>query len=197
MAVTGDGSSIYIANTAQNQIVRLTRDGKLRAVAGSGEPGHADGLCDEALFDRPTALALADDDRTLMVVDQRGAVIRRIHLEQGAACTGLRLAEPEAPPPKLAGVESSVVARFPSGLRLRGEFAPASGTVLVGAFDGTLSHIVLGGRRPMIAPIIGGTGGQDGPCETAQLSGSRGCTLPSRRTALSGSLSGCHPASTA
>ena len=172
MAVTGDGSSIYIANTAQNQIVRLTRDGKLRAVAGSGERGHADGPCDEALFDRPTALALADDDRTLMVGDQRGAVIRRIHLEQGAACAGLRLAEPEAPPPKLAGVESRVVARFPSGLRLRGEFAPASGTVLVGAFDGTLSHIVLGRRRPMIAPIIGGTGGQDGPCETAQLSGS-------------------------
>ena len=43
-----------------------------------------------------------------------------------------------------------------------------------GCFDGALNHIVLGrDRAPIITPIIGGTGGQDGPCETAQLSGSR------------------------
>lgn len=176
LAVTGDGAFIYIANTAQNQIVRLTREGQLQAVAGTGERGHADGPCDEALFDRPTALALADDDRTLMVVDQRGAYLRRIDLDQSAACPGnLQLAEPEPPPPKLAGVESRVVARFPSGIRLHhGRFAASSENVLVGVHDGSLSHIVLSrDGHPVIEPIIGGTSGQDGPCETAQLSGPR------------------------
>ena len=173
LAVSGDGSSIYISNTAQNQIVRLTRDGELRAVAGTGEPGHADGACDGALFDRPGALALTDDDRTLMVVDQRGATIRRIDLGRTAPCVGrLPLAEPEAPPPKLAGVESRVVARFPSGVRLRGEFAPGPENVLVGVVDGSLSRIVLGlDRLPTIVPLIGGTEGHDGLCGTAQLHG--------------------------
>lgn len=173
LAVTSDGSFIYIANTAQNQIVRLTREGELQAVAGTGERGHADGPCDEALFDRPAALALADDDRALMVVDQRGAYLRRIDLDQSAACAGkLPLAKPEAPPPKLAGGESRVVARFPPGIRVPGQFAAGPEDVLVGVVDGSLSHIALSpGRHPMIAPIIGGASGQDGPCETAQLSG--------------------------
>lgn len=173
LAVAGDGSSIYIANTAQNQIVRLTREGELQAVAGTGAAGHADGACDETLFDRPGALALTDDDRTLMVVDQGGAYIRRIDLDQSAPCIGrLPLAEPEAPPPKLAGVESRVVARFPSGIRLRGRFAPGPDNVLVGMLDGSLSRIVLGrDRLPTIVPLIGSTEGHDGPCETAQLNG--------------------------
>ena len=173
LAVTADGSSIYLANTAQNQIVRLTRAGELRAVAGTGARGHADGPCDEALFDRPGALALADDDRTLLVVDQRGAYIRQIDLDESAACAGrLPLAAPEAPPPKLAGVESHVVARFPSGIRPQGPLAAGTENVLVGVFDGSLSHVVLSPDRPaMIVPIIGGTGGQDGSCETAELSG--------------------------
>ena len=54
-----------------------------------------------------------------MVMDQQAALIRRIDLNQSAACPGeLPLAEPEAPPPKLAGVESRVVARFSPGTRL-------------------------------------------------------------------------------
>lgn len=175
LAVTSDGSFIYIANTAQNQIVRLTREGELQAVAGAGERGHADGPCNEALFDRPEALALSEDDRTLTVVDQRGAYVRQIDLDQSAACAGkLPLARPEAPPPKLAGVESRVVARFPPGVRVPGRFATRPEDVLVGVVDGSLSHIVLGpGRHPQVAPIIGGDSGQDGPCETAQLGGSR------------------------
>ena len=171
LAVTGDGSSVYIANTAQNQIVRLTREGELQAVAGTGEPGRVDGACDEALFDRPGALALTDDDRTLLVADQGGAYIRRIDLARSAPCVGrLPLAEPEAPPPKLAGVESRVVARFPSRISLREPFVPGPDNVLVGVVDGSLSQIVLGrGRHPTIVPIIGGTGAQDGACEAAQL----------------------------
>lgn len=59
-----------------------------------------------------------------MVMDQQAALIRQIDLNQSAACPGeLPLAEPEAPPPKLAGVESRVVARFFPGTRL-GKLTP-------------------------------------------------------------------------
>ena len=42
IAVTGDGT-VYLANTGRHQIVRLTADGALRAVAGTGEKGALDG----------------------------------------------------------------------------------------------------------------------------------------------------------
>ena len=58
LAVTDDGV-IYIANTGRHQILELTPGGILRAVAGTGEPGYADGPRVTALFDLPGALGVS------------------------------------------------------------------------------------------------------------------------------------------
>ena len=108
LAVARDGS-IYIANTGRHQIVELGRDGKLRAVAGTGAQGYADGPRVEAMFSLPGAIAVSDDG-TLVVADEGNNVIRTIDLSAGPLPThALALAGAEAIP-RLQGVEVTVFA---------------------------------------------------------------------------------------
>ena len=60
LAVTGDGV-VYLANTGRHQIVRLTAEGQLRAVAGTGEKGHLDGPHGAATFSFPRRMAFSPD----------------------------------------------------------------------------------------------------------------------------------------
>ena len=60
LAVTGDGV-VYLANTGRHQIVRLTAEGQLRAVAGTGEEGHLDGPHGAATFSFPRRMAFSPD----------------------------------------------------------------------------------------------------------------------------------------
>ena len=76
LAVTGDGA-IYVANTGRHQILELTSRGILRAVAGTGEQGYADGSRSEAMFNLPGAIGVADDGR-LVVADEGNNLIRTI-----------------------------------------------------------------------------------------------------------------------
>ena len=70
-----------------------------------------------------------------MVMDQQGVLIRRIDLNQSAVCLGeLPLAEPEALRPKLAGVESRVIARFSPGTRL-GKLTPGPRAGMSSLYD--------------------------------------------------------------
>ena len=173
LAVNGDGSSIYIANTGRDQIVELTRDGEVRAFAGSGVGGYADGARDKAQFRMPGALALTDDG-TLLVVDQEGSLVRLVSpgVEQSVP-----LARP-ADTPRLEDVRVSVFAgdrpqRFADGpgnfLGAGGMAMDRAGNVIVAdsghhrirriAPDGTITTIAGGN----------GEGVSDGPCDEAQF----------------------------
>ena len=111
LAVARDGS-IYIANTGRHQIVELGRDGKLRAVAGTGEQGYADGPRVEAMFSLPGAIAVSDDG-TLVVPDEGNNVIRTIDLSEGARpLHALALAVADEIP-RLAGVQVTTFAGRP------------------------------------------------------------------------------------
>ena len=179
VAATGDGT-VYIANTGRHQIVRLTEDGELRAVAGSGARGLLDGPHASAAFNAPEALAVSPDG-SLVVADQDGSVIRRILPPGGGfGSVEVLLADFEELP-LVSGVTVTVLAgrgaqgfvdgparqagfRLPEGLAMDRE-----GNVLVAdtgnhairrvAPDGTVTT-VAGGN---------GEGLRDGPCEAARF----------------------------
>jgi len=111
LAVAGDGL-IYISNTGRHQVVRLTSNGTLRAVAGTGEPGYADGALDEALFNLPGALSVSVAG-ALIVADEGNNVIRRISPGDAVLGTqGLEVAGAEEIP-RARGVTVEVYAGSP------------------------------------------------------------------------------------
>lgn len=84
IAVTTDGT-LYVADTFNAAIRRISPDGEVLTVAG-GEEGFADGVGEAARFNRPSGLALDGDD-TLYVADAFNAVIRRVDLRTGEVTT--------------------------------------------------------------------------------------------------------------
>ena len=179
LAVSGSGS-VYLSNTGRDQIVMLTEQGELRAVAGTGEEGRLDGSRGTARFSAPGRMAFAPDG-ALVVADQSGTVIRRVAVGGGGdGFDEVPLARAHELV-RVPGVRVSVFAGsgrqgfqdgpaeaaqflFPSGMAL-----DASGNVIVAdrgnqairsvAPDGTVTT-VAGGN---------GVGTRDGPCHVAQF----------------------------
>ena len=76
--VDADGN-IYVADTGNNVIRKIDRDGRVTTLAGSpvGAPGYRDGRGGEARFHAPSALAVAPDG-TVYVADTLNHVIRKV-----------------------------------------------------------------------------------------------------------------------
>ena len=111
MAVSGDGT-VYLSNTYRHQVLALSESGELVPVAGTGVEGYLDGARSEARFRYPAALAISDDG-ALFVADQSSSVVRVIVPgPEGFAGEAPPLAViPQ--PPRLAGVQASLVAGNP------------------------------------------------------------------------------------
>jgi len=86
IAYDASDGSIYVADAAGQRIRRVSADGVVSTVAGSGEPnasglevpgGFVDGAAAQARFDRPMGVAVAPD-RSLYVADSANHCIRRI-----------------------------------------------------------------------------------------------------------------------
>ncbi|WP_064747677.1 NHL repeat-containing protein [Lysobacter antibioticus] len=84
VAVAADGR-IFVADTYNDRIRVIGRDGSVATVAGGAHPGFADGAGALARFDTPTALAV-DRHGTVWVADTRNDAIRRIDA-QGTVST--------------------------------------------------------------------------------------------------------------
>jgi sugar lactone lactonase YvrE len=72
-----DAGIVYVADTYNDRIRRIGRDGTVTTIAGSGHPGNADGAGAAASFDTPSAIVVATDG-TLYVADTGNHAIRRI-----------------------------------------------------------------------------------------------------------------------
>lgn len=76
VAVAADGT-VFIADTWNDRIAVLGRDGLLRTLAGGNGPGMVDGQGGQARFDTPTGLALHPDG-SLWVADLGNNALRRV-----------------------------------------------------------------------------------------------------------------------
>ncbi len=85
--VLADAASnrLFIADSTHHRIVITDLDGKKIAVAGTGEPGRADGPFDRAAFNDPQGMALRDD--TLYVADRKNHLIRALNLKTNTVRT--------------------------------------------------------------------------------------------------------------
>jgi DNA-binding beta-propeller fold protein YncE len=72
------GRRLFIADSTHHRIVVTDLDGNLRDVAGTGQPGHADGAFNKASFNDPQGLALDGD--VLYVADRKNHLIRALDL---------------------------------------------------------------------------------------------------------------------
>jgi len=83
--VVDSNGVIYVADTFNSAIRRVTPEGDVSTVAG-GREGFADGVGTDTRFHLPSGLALDGDD-TLYVADAFNAVIRRIDLSTSEVTT--------------------------------------------------------------------------------------------------------------
>ncbi len=76
VAVDKDGN-VYVADTANHRIRKITPDGTVTTLAGNGQPGNADGPAAQAQFRMPQALAV-DGKGVIYVADTENNAIRKI-----------------------------------------------------------------------------------------------------------------------
>ena len=180
IAVT-TGGTVYLANTGRDQLVKLTPEGKLVAIAGTGQDGHVDGPLGVSRFRAPGRMALAPDG-SLLLVDQLGSVIRRIVLdEEFSGSESILLADFEPLPRVSASISilaGSGSQGFVDGTGVSAQFFFPKGMAL----DLSGNLIVADSRNYAIRAIApdgkvttiaggNGKGSRDGPCREAQFSG--------------------------
>ena len=76
----GPGGNLYVADTGNNRIRKITPDGQVSTVAGDGTPGYLDGPVAKAQFNGPIGLAVSDGG-DIYVADTYNDVIRMITTE--------------------------------------------------------------------------------------------------------------------
>ena len=65
LALASDGT-LYVADTGNHAIRRITPDGQVSTLAGDGTPGYADGRGTQARFNGPIGVAVAPDGRVIV-----------------------------------------------------------------------------------------------------------------------------------
>ena len=84
VAVGKDGT-IFVADTYNDRIRAIARDGRVRTLAGGHEPGYLDASGEAARFDTPCGIAVSKDG-TLLIADTGNHRLRRVTLD-GAVST--------------------------------------------------------------------------------------------------------------
>ncbi|MBU0732287.1 beta-propeller fold lactonase family protein [Patescibacteria group bacterium] len=86
-----DGKYLYVADTGNNKIMRVTtrgnRKGKVKFIAGSTSYGFTDGKGKNARFNAPMGLAISKKGKRLYVADRENHAIRKINLENRTVST--------------------------------------------------------------------------------------------------------------
>lgn len=77
MDATGN---LFVSEHSGNRIRKISPDGMVTTIAGSGAHGFADSKANSATFDLPVDLAIDESNNILYVVDQANHAIRKINL---------------------------------------------------------------------------------------------------------------------
>ena len=86
LAVATDGT-IYVADTFNHAVRRVTPDGLVSTIAGTGMLGYLDGPGSVATFNVVAGIALDEAAQVLYVADSQNQLIRRIDLATGTVST--------------------------------------------------------------------------------------------------------------
>ncbi|MBX3277167.1 MAG: hypothetical protein KF868_04085 [Acidobacteria bacterium] len=159
VAVDGDGN-IFVADTYNDRIRIIARDGAVRTLAGGAQPGYRDGAGREALFDTPCGVALLPD-KTLIVADTANHRLRRVTMD-GDVTTIAGTGAAESRDGALA--DASFDEPIAAAVRRDGAVA------VTDAASSTLRLIVFG-ETPSVSTIAGGYpfGLYDGAPDEARL----------------------------
>lgn len=157
-----DAGTVWVADTYNDRIRRIGRDGTVTTVAGTGKPGNADGVGAAAAFDTPSAIAVTTNG-TLYVADTGNNAIRRVAAD-GTVTTIAAPAEGERRAPL----------RRPVGLALTRD-----GYLYIAASAGgrILQLTPEGDVRPLPDADLPASGDGFGPDGSVQLYGPRGIAV--------------------
>ena len=167
--VVGDDGTVYVADTYNDRVRAIEKDGNVRTIAGAGEAGFADsGEGTEARFNTPCGIALAPDG-ALIVADTGNHRIRRVE-KNGSVRTIAGTGD--------AGSEDGLlfVAKFYEPI---GVAVDKDGTIYVADSSGSALRSCGWNLLPRVWTFAGGTGAgfQDGAVESARLNHPTGIAL--------------------
>ncbi|MGE3780229.1 MAG: hypothetical protein AB7F89_23775 [Pirellulaceae bacterium] len=180
MAAAPDGS-VYIADSGNHRIRKLTPDGRVETVAGSGVAGSADGPALSATFRTPVDVAVGPDG-TVYVVDADAGQVRQIRDGQVRTIAGVdyaacRLAFQQRTPipfgcpasiaqvPHRDGAGTAAVFNQPASVAVA-----SSGDLFVAdASNQVIRRIDREGYVSTYAGGVGQPGNADGPLQEARF----------------------------
>src|SRR5580658_3295910 len=88
LAVSSDGSRLFVADSGNNRIrvIRLDQNNQVTTLTGQDRPGKQDGPLSSATFMDPRGVAVLSDDR-LVVNDFGNKLLRLVDLKQATVST--------------------------------------------------------------------------------------------------------------
>ena len=81
------GGNVYVADRNNHRVRKISPEGVVSTLAGTGAAGFADGPATIARFNQPYGVAVDTAERTLYVADYLNHAIRKIDLSNGSVST--------------------------------------------------------------------------------------------------------------
>lgn len=159
------GRALYVADRHNHVIRRVTLDGAVSGVAGTGKRGFVNAASHVAQFDEPSAVAFGDDG-SIYVADSRNNAVRRIGIHGGVTTVA-----GSGRAGFSDGAASSARFASPEGIAVRADGA----LVIADAGNHAIRLIVAGGVTTIAG--TGNAGSADGPALSATFREPRGLAL--------------------
>ena len=124
--VVDANGTLYVADTNNFEIRKISSSGVVTTLAGSTTPGSSDGIGSAASFNYPTDVALDASETTLYVADSYNNEIRKINLATGMVTTFAGSTTPGS----ADGTGQGASFHYPKGVKL-----DASGNLYIADFN--------------------------------------------------------------